>query len=189
MRLGKDDFNKLLNEPMLDWVDHDEAHRSSRRAGAGSMFGCRANSTRITRASAQHPAVFHSLEAEYARSEGDVRLVLRYRARSSAGAFILNERGFKTRVSERRSEYERAGSSNSPLHRVGRLVAAECAGQIVLDFLLRGAAVLVAELDADPAVRLPCAPFGVNQITLPATGIFSSSPIRFSSMNTSSPRL
>ena len=37
------------------------------------------------------------------------------------------------------------------------------------------------------AVRLPCAPLGVTQITRPATGSFSSSPIRFSSMNTSSP--
>ncbi|MFM2416559.1 MAG: Arabinose-binding domain of AraC transcription regulator, N-term [Pseudomonadota bacterium] len=37
------------------------------------------------------------------------------------------------------------------------------------------------------AVRLPCAPLGVSQITRPATGSFSSSPMRFSSMNTSSP--
>ena len=25
MRLGKDHFNKLLNEPMLDWVNYEEA--------------------------------------------------------------------------------------------------------------------------------------------------------------------
>mgnify|MGYP006192718771 CR=1 FL=1 len=39
-----------------------------------------------------------------------------------------------------------------------------------------------------PAARLPCAPFGVIHATLPATGIFSASSIRLSSMNTSSPK-
>ena len=35
--------------------------------------------------------------------------------------------------------------------------------------------------------KLPATPFGVTQITRPATGSFSSSPIRLRSMKTSSP--
>ena len=75
------------------------------------------------------------------------------------------------------------------LERVSGLVPAERAGQVVLDALLRVALVLLAELHADARRRLPCAPFGVIQMTLPATGIFSSSPITSSSMKTSSPSL
>jgi len=71
---------------------------------------------------------------------------------------------------------------------MGRLVAAERAGEVRLDLALGGAPVLLAELHADARSALACAPLGVIQITRPATGSFSSSPIRLSSMNTSSPR-
>ncbi len=46
MRLAKDDFNTLLNEPMLQWVDHERgAGRSSRRAARGSTCACRASTS------------------------------------------------------------------------------------------------------------------------------------------------
>ena len=48
MRLGKDDFNTLLNEPMLHWVDYRRRRRtSSPRAATGSMCGCRASSSTL----------------------------------------------------------------------------------------------------------------------------------------------
>ena len=81
--------------------------------------------------------------------------------------------------------------SVATLHRVRGLLARERAGEIGLDFLLRLTAILIAELHTDPGVRLPWlpwAPFGVTQMTRPATGSFSSSPMRLSSMKTSSPR-
>jgi CRP-like cAMP-binding protein len=54
MRLGKDDFKKLLNEPMLDWVTMTEAEEVIRGGGrkprklfaavaSGWMSGCQAN--------------------------------------------------------------------------------------------------------------------------------------------------
>ena len=48
MRLAKQDFRTLLNEPMLEWVDMDEA-RTHRRAAAasGSTCACRASSRTI----------------------------------------------------------------------------------------------------------------------------------------------
>jgi len=40
-----------------------------------------------------------------------------------------------------------------------------------------------------PACRLPCAPFGVTQTTVPVMGIFSASSINASNTNTSSPNV
>ena len=49
MRLGKEDFKKLLNEPMLDWVDAEQAREDRQgRAVNGWTFACQANSRTIT---------------------------------------------------------------------------------------------------------------------------------------------
>ena len=52
MRLGKDDFNKLLNEPMLDWVSYEQAQELIVAAGGQWLdVGSRASSrTTISRA-------------------------------------------------------------------------------------------------------------------------------------------
>ena len=39
MRLNKEDFNSLLNEPLLDWVDYDRAHSLSAPAAAAAVRG------------------------------------------------------------------------------------------------------------------------------------------------------
>ena len=49
MRLAKDDFNTLLNEPLLNWVKLDEANEIIHGGANGWMFGCRANSRTTTR--------------------------------------------------------------------------------------------------------------------------------------------
>ena len=113
--------------------------------------------------------------------------------RSSAGAFILNERGFNTHVLKGGLNRSRilAPPGWSTRGRVTEvwvgLSPAQRAGQIVFDSLLRVALVLFAELHADAGRALALGPLGVIQMTRPATGIFSSSPMRFSSMKTSSP--
>ena len=49
MRLAKDDFRKLLNEPMLQWVTFDQAQADRRaRAASGWTCGCRASSRTST---------------------------------------------------------------------------------------------------------------------------------------------
>jgi hypothetical protein len=75
------------------------------------------------------------------------------------------------------------------LHRMSRTVGLQCSGQMGFDATARGV-VAVVELHADTGGSVALGTFGRDpSATLPATGIFSGSSIRFSSMNTSSPNL
>jgi CRP-like cAMP-binding protein len=99
MRLSKEDFRTLLNEPMLEWVDLEQARRIVE--GGGQWLDVRLPS-----------------EFENYRMEGAVNLPLYFMRlklktldrnvhyvvccdtgrRSSAGAYILSERGFQASV-------------------------------------------------------------------------------------------
>jgi CRP-like cAMP-binding protein len=99
MRLSKDDFRKLLNEPMLDWVSMDEAKRII--AAGGRWLDVRLPS-----------------EFEHVRLEGAINVPLYFLRlklksldptvhyvaycdtgrRSSAAAYILSERGMSASV-------------------------------------------------------------------------------------------
>ena len=99
MRLGKEDFKRLLNEPMLDWVSMSEAEQ-------------------IVQSGGQWLDVRLPSEFENHRQEGAINIPLyfirlkintldqdtRYVVccdtgrRSSAGAYILSERGFQAYV-------------------------------------------------------------------------------------------
>lgn len=99
MRLGKEDFRKLLNEPMLDWVDATEAEKIIAEGGQWldvrlpSEFEAYHNEGAIN-----VPLYFIRLKLK------TLDVAVRYVVccdtgrRSSAGAFILNERGFQTFV-------------------------------------------------------------------------------------------
>ncbi len=99
MRLGKDDFKKLLNEPMLDWVDHDEAQQLVDQGGRWldvrlpSEFEARHEPGAIN-----IPLYFIRLKLNALDPNVTYILCCDTGRRSSAAAFILNERGFKTRV-------------------------------------------------------------------------------------------
>jgi CRP-like cAMP-binding protein len=99
MRLGKEDFRKLLNEPMLEWIDRDSAEAVVARGG-------------------QWLDVRLPSEFEHAHFENAVNLPLYFirlklksldrnvhyvtycdtGRRSSAAAYILSERGFHASV-------------------------------------------------------------------------------------------
>ena len=99
MRLGKDDFRKLLNEPFLDWVDYAQAQKIVK--GGGQWLDVRLPS-----------------EFEHYKAEGAINIPLYFirlklksldrnvhyvvccdtGRRSSAGAYILSERGFHASV-------------------------------------------------------------------------------------------
>ena len=100
MRLGKDDFNALLNEPMLHWVDYGEAqqHRRGRRTLAGRAPAERVRALPLRRR-AQRAALLRPPEAQDA-GPGDAATssVATTGRRSSAAAFILSERGFDAYV-------------------------------------------------------------------------------------------
>jgi len=99
MRLGKHDFNTLLNEPMVAWVDHEEARRIV--AAGGKWLDVRLPSE----FEAYHepgalniPLYFIRLKLNTLDTAITYVVCCDTGRRSSAGAFVLNERGFDTRV-------------------------------------------------------------------------------------------
>jgi CRP-like cAMP-binding protein len=99
MRLGKEDFRKLLNEPMLDWVDAAQAEKVIREGGQWldvrlpSEFEAYHNEGAIN-----VPLYFIRLKLKTLDSSVKYVVCCDTGRRSSAGAFILNERGFQTYV-------------------------------------------------------------------------------------------
>ncbi|HET8699394.1 MAG TPA: cyclic nucleotide-binding domain-containing protein [Gammaproteobacteria bacterium] len=99
MRLGKEDFRKLLNEPMLDWVDTDAAEKIIAEGGQWldvrlpSEFEAYHNEGAIN-----VPLYFIRLKLKTLDPSIKYVVCCDTGRRSSAGAFILNERGFQTYV-------------------------------------------------------------------------------------------
>lgn len=99
MRLGKEDFRKLLNEPMLDWVDTAGAEKVIQEGGQWldvrlpSEFEAYHNEGAIN-----VPLYFIRLKLKTLDSSVKYVVCCDTGRRSSAGAFILNERGFQTYV-------------------------------------------------------------------------------------------
>jgi CRP-like cAMP-binding protein len=99
MRLGKDDFRKLLNEPMLDWVDEEQAEKIIEQGGQWldvrlpSEFEAYHNDGAIN-----VPLYFIRLKLKTLDPAVKYVVCCDTGRRSSAGAFILNERGFQTYV-------------------------------------------------------------------------------------------
>jgi CRP-like cAMP-binding protein len=99
MRLGKEDFHTLLNEPMLDWVDMERAEEIVAQGGQWldvrlpSEFEAYHNEGAIN-----IPLYFIRLKLKTLDAEVTYVVCCDTGRRSSAAAFILNERGFKTVV-------------------------------------------------------------------------------------------
>jgi CRP-like cAMP-binding protein/rhodanese-related sulfurtransferase len=99
MRLGKEDFRKLMNEPMLGWVDADGAEKVIQEGGQWldvrlpSEFEAYHNEGAIN-----VPLYFIRLKLKTLDSSVKYVVCCDTGRRSSAGAFILNERGFQTFV-------------------------------------------------------------------------------------------
>ena len=99
MRLGKEDFKKLLNEPMLDWVDEAQAQKIVQ--GGGQWLDVRLPSEFDN----QHldnainiPLYFMRLKINTLDQDCEYVVCCDTGRRSSAGAYILSERGFKAYV-------------------------------------------------------------------------------------------
>ncbi len=99
MRLAKDDFNKLLNEPMLDWVDYEAARELV--AGGAQWLDVRLPSEFESfhePDAVNVPLYFIRLKLNQLDKTKTYVVCCDTGRRSSAAAFILNERGFDTRV-------------------------------------------------------------------------------------------
>jgi CRP-like cAMP-binding protein len=99
MRLGKDDFNKLLNEPMLDWVDADEARKIVQEGG--QWLDVRLPSefeNHHLDGAVNIPLYFIRLKISTLDQDKKYVVCCDTGRRSSAGAYILNERGYQAYV-------------------------------------------------------------------------------------------
>ena len=99
MRLGKDDFKKLLNEPMLEWVDADQATQIVQNGG--SWLDVRLPSefeNHHLDGAINIPLYFIRLKINTLDEDTQYVVCCDTGRRSSAGAYILNERGFQAYV-------------------------------------------------------------------------------------------
>ncbi len=99
MRLGKDDFNSLLNEPMLHWVEYGEAKRIV--AGGGRWLDVRLPSEHEHchfDESLNVPLYFVRLKLKSLDPGVPYVVCCDNGRRSSAAAYLLGERGFDTYV-------------------------------------------------------------------------------------------
>jgi len=99
MRLSKDDFRNLLNEPMLDRVDYAEA--KSLVAEGAQWLDVRLPSEFESfheDGALNVPLYFIRLKLNQLDKDKKYIVCCDTGRRSSAGAFILNERGFTTKV-------------------------------------------------------------------------------------------
>ncbi len=99
MRLAKEDFNTLLNEPMLDWVNYAEAKELAANGAVWLDVRLPSEYESFHEAEALNiPLYFIRLKLSKLDEETTYIVCCDTGRRSSAGAFILNERGFNTRV-------------------------------------------------------------------------------------------
>jgi CRP-like cAMP-binding protein len=99
MRLGKEDFKKLLNEPMLDWVSMAEAEEIIR--GGGQWLDVRLPSEYENQhldSALNIPLYFIRLKINTLDQSKKYIVCCDTGRRSSAGAYILSERGYQAYV-------------------------------------------------------------------------------------------
>ena len=99
MRLGKQDFRALLHEPLLDWVDYDEARNIA--AGGGQWLDVRLPSEfEHYRVEGAINVPLHSLRLKLKALERDRHYIVCCDTgrRSSVCAYLLAERGYQASV-------------------------------------------------------------------------------------------
>jgi rhodanese-related sulfurtransferase len=99
MRLGKDDFNALLNEPMLRWVEYERAQQIV--AAGGTWLDVRLPSEYEhwhIEPSLNVPLYFMRLKLKTLDPSIPFVVICDNGRRSSAAAYILSERGFEAYV-------------------------------------------------------------------------------------------
>ena len=99
MRLGKEDFRTLLNEPMVDWVEYEEAKKIIEDGGQWLDVRLPSEFEQFHEPGAINlPLYFIRLKLSTLDQNVTYVLCCDTGRRSSAGTFILSERGFNTRV-------------------------------------------------------------------------------------------
>lgn len=99
MRLGKDDFKKLLNEPMLDWVSSEQAEQLIQNGGQWLDVRLPSEFENHHKNGAINIPLYF-IRLKISTLDPDIKYVVCCDTgrRSSAGAYILNERGYHAYV-------------------------------------------------------------------------------------------
>ncbi|HEU4532196.1 MAG TPA: cyclic nucleotide-binding domain-containing protein [Steroidobacteraceae bacterium] len=99
MRLGKQDFNTLLNEPMLQWVDYEQAKQIVAKGGKWLDVRLPSEFQNLHIDDAINiPLYFIRLKLNALDKGTSYVVCCDTGRRSSAGAYILSERGFDAHV-------------------------------------------------------------------------------------------
>ena len=99
MRLGKEDFNTLLNEPMLQWVDLAQAEKIIAEGGKWLDVRLPSEFENVNlKGSINIPLYFIRLKLRTLNPDGKYVVVCDTGRRSSAAAYVLNERGIDSYV-------------------------------------------------------------------------------------------
>ncbi len=99
MRLNKEDFNSLLNEPLLNWVDYDEAKKLI--ADGAVWFDVRLpteHKAKHIKGSINIPLIFLRMKANSLDTSKKYVIYCDTGRRSSAASFLLNEKDIETFV-------------------------------------------------------------------------------------------
>jgi len=99
MRLNKEDFNTLLNEPLLNWVDYDEASKLVK--GGAIWFDVRLpaeHKAKFIKGSINIPLIFLRMKANSLDPQKKYVVYCDTGRRSSAASFLLNEKDIETFV-------------------------------------------------------------------------------------------
>ena len=99
MRLNKEDFNSLLNEPLLNWVDYDEAGKLI--ADGAAWLDVRLpteHKAKHIKGSINIPLIFLRMKANSLDPEKKYVIYCDTGRRSSAASFLLNEKDIETFV-------------------------------------------------------------------------------------------
>ena len=99
MRLNKEDFNSLLNEPLLNWVDYTEAKKII--ADGGLWLDVRLPDeykTKHIKGSINIPLIFLRMKANSLDTDKDYVIYCDTGRRSSAASFLLNEKDIHSYV-------------------------------------------------------------------------------------------
>jgi CRP-like cAMP-binding protein len=99
MRLNKEDFNTLLNEPLLNWVEYDEAKKLV--ADGAIWLDVRLpaeHKAKLIKSSINIPLIFLRMKANSLDSQKKYVIYCDTGRRSSAASFLLNEKDIETYV-------------------------------------------------------------------------------------------
>ena len=116
MRLAKDDFRELMNEPLLQWANYDQAREIVARGGRWLDVRLPSEHQNMSiEGSLNIPLYFIRLKLSTLDPQGPVRRVLRYRATQLRGSLHPGGTRLRCLRAARRTDHRRRRTAPVPL--------------------------------------------------------------------------